>query len=82
MTSNEHRATTLVRARAAIDRDRQTLQELLTDDVRAWSPALSTASLDELVNELDQRDEAFTDIELDVAPLDVGGDYASSGPSR
>ena len=61
--------------RAAIDRDRQTLQELLTDDVRAWSPTLSTASLDELVNELDQRDEAFTDIELDVAPLDVGGDY-------
>ena len=77
MTSNEHRATTLVRAlRAAIARDRQTLRELLTDDVRAWSPALSTASLDELFNELDQRDEAFTDIELDVAPLDVGGDYA------
>ena len=77
VTSNEHRATTLVRAlRAAIARDRQTLRELLTDDVRAWSPALSTASLDELFNELDQRDEAFTDIELDVAPLDVGGDYA------
>jgi hypothetical protein len=77
VTSNEHRATTLVRAlRAAIDRDRQTLRELLIDDVRAWSPTLSTASLDELFNELDQRDEAFTDIELDVAPLDVGGDYA------
>ena len=65
MTSNEHRATTLVRAlRAGIDRDRQTLQELLTDDVRAWSPALSTASLDELIDELDRRDEAFTDVEL------------------
>ena len=68
---------TLVHAlRAGIDRDRQTLQELLTDDVRAWSPALSTASLDELTDELDRRDEAFADIALDVAPLDVGGDYA------
>ena len=77
MTSNQHRAETLVRAlRAAIDRDRQTLQELLTDDVRAWSPALSTASLDELFDELERRDQAFTEVELDVAPLDVGGDYA------
>ena len=67
----------MVRAlRAGIDRDRQTLEGLLTDDVRAWSPALSTASLDELFDELDRRDEAFSDVELDVAPLDVGGDYA------
>ena len=77
MTSNQHRAMTLVRAlRAGIDRDRRTLQGLLTDDVRAWSPALSTASLAELIDELDRRDEAFSDVELDVAPLDVGGDYA------
>ena len=77
MTSNQHRAATLVRAlRAGIDRDRQTLQELLTDDVRAWSPALATVSLDELIDELDRRDEAFSEVELRVAPLDVGGDYA------
>ena len=77
MTSNQHRAATLVRSlRAGIDRDRQTLQELLTDDVRAWSPALATASLDELIDELDRRDEAFSDVELSVVPLDVGGDYA------
>jgi hypothetical protein len=77
MTSNQQRATTLVRAlRAGFDRDRQALQGLLTDDVRAWSPALSTASLDELIDELDRRDEAFSEVELDIAPLDVGGDYA------
>ena len=77
VTSNEQRAATLERAlRAGVDRDRSTLQELLTADVRAWSPALSTASLDELLDELDRRDEAFTDVDLDVAPLDVGGDYA------
>ena len=77
MTSNEDRATTLARAlRAGIDRDRKTLEALLTADVRAWSPALSTASLDELLDELDRRDDAFSDVELDVAPLDVGGDHA------
>lgn len=77
MTSNQQRATTLADAlRAAIDRDHGTLRDLLTDDVRAWSPAVSTTSLDELIDELDRRDEAFSEIELDVAPLDVSGDYA------
>jgi hypothetical protein len=77
MTSNETRATTLMRVlRAGVANDRQTLHELLTDDVRAWTPALSTESIDELIEQLDLRDEAFSGVELDVSPLDVGGDYA------
>jgi ketosteroid isomerase-like protein len=77
MTSNQARATTLVRAlRAGIEGDQQALQALITGDVRAWTPALSTASLSELIDQLDRRDDAFSDIELDVVPLDVGGDYA------
>jgi len=77
MTSNEARATTLERAlRAGVEGDRDTLRELLTDDVRAWTPALSTSSLSELIDELDRRDAAFTDMELDTVPLDVGGDFA------
>jgi predicted ester cyclase len=77
MTSNDQRARTLVRAlHAAIDRDREALRGMFTDDVRAWSPALATGSLDELLDELDDRDEAFSDVELEVAPLDAGGDYA------
>ena len=77
MTSNQVRATTLVRAlRAGVEGDRETLQAVFTDDVRAWTPALSTSSLSELIDELDRRDDAFSDIELDVVPLDVGGDYA------
>jgi ketosteroid isomerase-like protein len=79
VTANEARATTLVRAlRAGIDGDRDALKELYTDDVRAWTPALSTGSLAELMDELDRRDDAFSDIELDVVPLDVGGDYAGA----
>jgi ketosteroid isomerase-like protein len=77
MTSNEARAATLVRAlRAGIDGDRETLQAVFTDDVRAWTPALSTTSLRDLIEEFERRDDAFSDIELEVVPLDVGGDHA------
>ena len=77
MTSNEVRATTLVRAlRAGIEGDRDALHAVFTDDVRAWTPALSTTSLTDLIDELDRRDDAFSDVELDVVPLDVGGDFA------
>jgi len=77
MTTNEQRATTLVKVlRASIERDRPMLQALLTDDVRTWTPALSTASLTELLGALDDREDVFSEIELDVAALDVSGDYA------
>jgi ketosteroid isomerase-like protein len=73
MTSNAARAATLVRAlSASIEGDSAVIGELYTDDVTAWAPALSAAS----AAEFERRDTAFSDIELDVAPLDVGGDYA------
>ena len=77
MTSNRARAETLERAlRAAVEGDRQTLELVFTEDVRAWTPALSTTTLTELLHELERRDDSFSDIELDVAPLDVSGDFA------
>jgi ketosteroid isomerase-like protein len=77
VTTNEARATTLVRAlRAGIARDLDVLREVCTDDIRAWTPALSTSSLAELIEALERRDEAFSELDLEVAPLDVGGDYA------
>ena len=77
MTSNAERASTLVDAlRAGLERDRTALERLLTEDVRAWTPSLSTSSRSELIDALDRRDPAFTDIDLDVVPLDVGGDFA------
>lgn len=77
MTSSTARAETLVNAlRAGVEGDREALQALFTDDVRAWTPALSTASLSELIDALDRRDDAFSELSLDVTPLDVGGDYA------
>jgi ketosteroid isomerase-like protein len=68
---------TLTRAlRAGLEGDGPALRDLYTDDVRAWTPALSASSLDELTADFEQRDAAFSDVELEVAPLDVGGDYA------
>jgi ketosteroid isomerase-like protein len=77
MTSNAERATTLMRAlRAGLDGDVSSIREVCTEDVTAWTPALSASSISELTAEFERRDEAFSDIELEVAPLDVGGDYA------
>jgi len=77
MTTSEQRATVLTGAlRAAVARDRAALSAAFTDDVRAWTPALSTSSLTELLDELDHRDAAFSEIELAAEPLDLGGQHA------
>jgi ketosteroid isomerase-like protein len=77
MTSNAARAAILAQAlRARVDGDRDALTALYTDDVKAWTPAYSAASAIELLAELDRTDDAFSDIELELTPLDVGGDYA------
>ena len=79
MTSNATRSSALVRAlQAGIEGDRDALAAVLTDDVRAWAPALSAGSLAELVDALVHRDdvlEAFSDVELVATALDVGGDH-------
>jgi hypothetical protein len=77
MTSNRERSATLVRAlHAGMTGDHETLGAIYTDDVRAWTPALAASSLDELLDELARRDAVFSEMELEVFPLDVGGDYA------
>jgi ketosteroid isomerase-like protein len=77
VSSNAERAAILTRAlRARIDGDRTAISEIYTDDVRAWTPALSVTSLSELLVEFDRQDDAFSDAALEVMPLDVGGEYA------
>ena len=77
MTSNADRADVLTRAlHAGIEGDRGTLTKVFTDDVKAWTPAMAAASLDELLLELDRRDDAFSEMELETTALDTGGDYA------
>ena len=50
--------------------------ELYADDVQGWSPTMTVTSAAELAVELEDRQDAFSDIELDVTPLDVGDDQA------
>jgi ketosteroid isomerase-like protein len=77
MTAAAARGELLVRAlQASVRGDGATLATLYTDDIKAWTPAQSASSATELLRELERRDDAFSDIELDVTPLDVGGDYA------
>jgi ketosteroid isomerase-like protein len=77
VTTNADRAATLTRAlEAGIHGDVATLAGLYTDDVTAWTPAFFVDSAAELLAIIDTRDEVFSDIELAVRPLDVGGDHA------
>jgi len=77
MTANSTRASLLVRAlRAGVAGDTSAIPNLYTRDVVAWSPWMSAGSAEDLEYELEHRDGTFTDLHLDVVPLDVGGDYA------
>lgn len=77
MTSDAVRAATLVRAlHAGIDHDSRAAADVFTEDVRTWTPAMSTSSRSELMSELDRRDDAFSNLRLEASPLDVGGDFA------
>jgi ketosteroid isomerase-like protein len=77
VTSNAARAELLTRAlRARIEGDRGAISELYTDDVKAWGPALSASSASDLMAEFERRDDAFSEVQLDVMPLDAGGAFA------
>jgi ketosteroid isomerase-like protein len=77
MASNAARAATLVRAlEASIVGDTGVIPELYTDDVTGWAPALTVNSATELAVEFEEREGAFSDIELEVSPFDVAGDRA------
>jgi ketosteroid isomerase-like protein len=74
---NATRASLLMRAlRAGVERDLHSIGQLCTPDVKVWAPQLSASSVSELTAELERRDTAFSDIAVEFAPLDVGGQYA------
>lgn len=76
--SNDERSAVLVRAiRSSMVGDSTVISEIYADDVHGWSPALRCTSAAELAVEVEDRDDvAFSDIELEVDPLDVGEDRA------
>jgi ketosteroid isomerase-like protein len=77
MGSSADRAAVLVQAlEATVTGDSRVVRDLYADDVQGWSPVMTVSSAAELAVELEDRQEAFSDIELDVRPLDVGDDQA------
>jgi ketosteroid isomerase-like protein len=77
MGSSADRAAVLVQAiEASVTGDSRVVRELYADDVQGWSPVMTVSSAAELAVELEDRQEAFSDIDLDVTPLDVGADQA------
>ena len=77
MATNAERVATLIRAvEASMAGDSTHVAELYVDDVRGRGPALSVSSATELAVEFEDRDGAFSEIELDASPIDVSGERA------
>lgn len=68
------RAEVLQRAlEACITGDVGVLPELFTADVSAWSPQVLARSLDELKETVAGREDALSDVKLEINSLDVFG---------
>ena len=61
---------------ATIAGDTGAIGDLVTDDVVGWSPNLLVRSMGELLDAVEQPEETFSDIEVDVRALDEMGDKA------
>ena len=79
MTSNAQRAAVLEQVlRGSLDGDREAVVAHCTEDVKAWTPERTVSSRDELLAELDRREDAFSGsgADADIMVLDVGGEFA------
>jgi hypothetical protein len=75
--SNDARAEVLVRAiEASVSGSSVEIRDLYAPDVRGWSPNGTVSSAAELAVEFEDREDAFSDVEVVVVALDVGGDQA------
>src|SRR5690349_20135343 len=74
-TSNDARAALLVRAiEASVSGSSVEICDLYMPDVQGWSPNGTVISAAELAVEFEDREDAFSDVDVVVAALDVGGD--------
>ena len=61
---------------ASVTGDGDAIADLVTADVTGWSPNLFVTSRDDLLAALEERDESFSGIEIEVRALDHVGDKA------
>jgi len=77
MGSSADRAAALVRGiQASVCGDSTVIADVYTTEVQGWSPALHVSSAAELAVEFEDRDDAFSDVEVEVSPLDTTGNHA------
>jgi ketosteroid isomerase-like protein len=81
VTSNAQRAAVLEQfLRGFVDGAQAAVLGHCTEDVRVWTPERTVSSRDELLAELDRREDAFSfsdsGAQADIMPLDVGGEFA------
>lgn len=75
MPSDEAKVELLRRAvTATAEADGGALDEIFTEDVSVWSPAVSISSRSELADELRARDEVFGGLSVAFEAIDVAGD--------
>jgi len=69
------RTDQLIKAlRASLSGEPSDLEDVYTDDVVGWSPILSVSSRDELSKVLGEREDALSDIAVDIDAVEVPGD--------
>lgn len=77
MLTSADRAARLVRAiEATVSGDASAVSDLFTAEVVGWSPPVRVSSREELAVELEDREDAFSDIELEVNPIAVDREHA------
>lgn len=74
MADNDRGAVLTRALQAAITGDVDALPEVFTADVSGWSPNMLVASLRELSEVVGEREEALSDVSVQVDGLDVTGD--------
>lgn len=77
MSTKAERAALLIRAiEASLTGDSSVIERLCTDDVEGWSAARDVTSPAALAVEFEDRLDGFSDVDVDVVPLDVTGERA------
>jgi hypothetical protein len=73
MTAGNRRQVLERALEACILSDVDALPELFTRDVTGWSPNMLIGSLDELTETIADREDALSDVNLEINSLDVFG---------
>ncbi len=74
LTADQRSARVTRAIEATVSGDTSAVGELFTADVIAWSPSLTVMSRVELAVELEDHEEAFSEVEVETGPFVSAGD--------